>query len=329
MTVLLAATGDAVVRMEADGSGRAEASLDGSGAQCVASHPRRPDAVFAGCRGGGLWRSHDGGRSWQDSGLPASDVFSVAISPVTGAVYAGCEPSMVFVSPDGAGRWRELESLRSIPSAPTWSFPPRPWTSHVRWIAPSAHDTSLLLVGIELGGVMRSEDGGSTWQDHRPGAKRDAHALAWHPRKQERAYEAAGDGSAWSHDAGETWEATDAGRDRHYVWALAVDPLDPDTWFVSAARSASQAHGGGRGNGVLYRWRGSGPWEPVGGAPRGPLDTLPYALLLTPERDLVAATRDGRLYASADLGDSWRAVPVAGAPPRRVLSLAVAYGASA
>ena len=97
----------------------------------------------------------------------------MAVSPTNGAVYAGCEPSMLFRSDDGGATWRELESLRSIPSAPTWSFPPRPWTSHVRWIAPSPHDAGLLLVGIELGGLMWSEDGGETWEDHRPGAKLD------------------------------------------------------------------------------------------------------------------------------------------------------------
>src|SRR6267142_2847710 len=83
-----------------------------------------------------------------------------------------------------------------LPSRPSWSFPPRPWTSHVRWIAPSPHDADLLLLGIELGGLMRSTDGGATWQDHRPGAQPDVHSLAWHPRIPGHAYEAGGRGAA-------------------------------------------------------------------------------------------------------------------------------------
>ena len=78
----------------------------------------------------------------------------------------------------------ELTGLLELPSRPTWSFPPRPWTSHVRWIAPSPHDADLLLVGIELGGLMRSTDRGETWHDHRPGAQRDVHSLAWHPQRR-------------------------------------------------------------------------------------------------------------------------------------------------
>jgi hypothetical protein len=230
---LFAATGDAVAVLdEGDGAWRVTATLSGSGTRCVALGGT--DVVFAGGRDG-LARSGDAGKTWDDTGLPHRDVFSVAVSPADGAVYAGCEPSMLFRSADGGATWEELGALRAIPSAPTWRFPPRPWTSHVRWIAPSPHDPSVLLVGIELGGVMLSDDGGRTWLDHRPGAQRDAHALAWHPEAEGRAYEAGGGGAAWSFDGGRTWRPADDGRDRHYTWGLAVDRHDPDCWYVSAS----------------------------------------------------------------------------------------------
>ena len=48
-----------------------------------------------------------------------------------------------------------------------------------------------------------------------------------------------------------------------------------------------------------------GPWEELDlGLPR-PLETMPYALAVTDE-GLVAALQDGRLFKSADRGDSWR-----------------------
>lgn len=322
--LLLAATGDAVARLEGDADGLAVTrALPGANVTCVAWHPDRAGIAFAGTRGSGLWRSEDGGATWTDCRLPASEVFSVAASPADGAVYAGCEPSMLFTSPDGDGGWRELEALRRIPSAPTWSFPPRPWTSHVRWIAPSPHDAGVLLVGIELGGVMRTEDGGETWADHRPGAKLDAHALAWHPRARGRAYEAAGDGAAWSSDGGDTWQPADAGRDRGYVWALSVDPLDPDTWYVSAAPGPFHAHGDRPADAVLYRWRGSGPWQPAGGALAAPLAVMPYALVATAS-ELWVGMRDGRLLVGEDFGDAWRQPPLHGDPLDRIVQLAAA-----
>src|ERR671915_1816209 len=222
---LLATTGDAFVRVGA------RTRLQGSGAQCLALDG---DTVYVGCRGGGLKRSADGGDTFEDLSLPEADVFSVAVSAADGAVYAGTEPSRLFCSRDGGERWEELTALQDIPSRPQWSFPPRPWTSHVRWIAPSPHDAEVVLVGIELGGLMRTTDGGTTWQDHRPGAQPDVHSLAWHPQARGRAYEAGGGGTAWSDDGGETWQAADEGRDRHYAWSVAVDPEDPDLWYVSA-----------------------------------------------------------------------------------------------
>jgi photosystem II stability/assembly factor-like uncharacterized protein len=295
------ATGSELVRVE----GRETRVLvERPGLHAVAVDPRRPERIVAGCRGSGVWESNDGGEAWQDAQLPVEDVFSVAFGPVDGAVYAGCEPSALYVRRDDAP-WEELAALRELPSAPTWSFPPRPWTSHVRWIAPSPHDANLVLVGIELGGLMRTTDGGLTWADHRPGAQRDVHALAWYPTEPSRAYEAAGGGAAWSRDGGETWEPADEGRDRHYTWALAVDPGDPDRWYVSASPGPFEAHGSRPARAAVYRWSGRGPWEELDlGLPR-PLDTMPYALAASDGR-LVAGLRDGRLFESEDGGDTWR-----------------------
>jgi photosystem II stability/assembly factor-like uncharacterized protein len=307
---LFAATGDAVAILTGEAEGWTVAlRLPGRGAQCLAVDSG--GVLYAGCRGGGLWQSEDGGETWSDLGLPQEDVFSVAVSPADGKVYAGCEPSMLFVSADAGGTWTELSTLRKLPSAPTWSFPPRPWTSHVRWIAPSPHDTGLLLVGIELGGLMRSADGGETWEDHRPGAQRDVHSLAWHPVARGRAYEAGGGGAAWSADGGATWQPADEGRDRHYTWAVAADPDDPDCWFVSASPGPFNAHRRGEAEAFVYRRRGEAPWERLDGGLPQPLDAMPYALLPYKGR-LFAGLSDGRLYASGDLGDTWMPVELRG-----------------
>src|SRR5262249_29150858 len=288
MTTLYATTGDGFAGITgADGDWNVTLRFNGSGAQCLALDPRRHGMFYAGSHGQGLWKSEDEGKTWRPLEFPQQDVYSVAVSAADGAVYAGCEPSMLFRSEDGGATWRELAALREIPSAPTWSFPPRPWTSHVRWVAPSPHEAGLLLAGIELGGLMRSTDAGETWEDHRPGAQRDVHALAWHPAARGRAYEAGGGGAAWSRDGGATWIPAVAGRDRHYTWGLAVDPQAPDTWFVSASPGPREAHYGGSAEARIYRWRGAGPWQPLDGGLPQPLDSLPYALASAP----------GQLYA--------------------------------
>jgi photosystem II stability/assembly factor-like uncharacterized protein len=281
---LLAATGEAVAVVEDAGT---RETLTGGGPRCVAV---AEGTAIAGGRDG-VRLSDDAGESWRDGRLPAPDVYSVAVG-ADGALYAGTEPSALFRSDDGGASWRELEALRALPSAPTWSFPPRPWTSHVRWIAPSPHDPGVVLAGIELGGLMRSADGGETWADHRPGAQRDVHSLAWHPHEPGHAYEAGGGGAARSDDGGETWNPADEGRDRHYVWAVAVDPADPGRWYVSASTGPFAAHGRGPAQARIYRRDGVAPWEALG----GDFDSMPYALCLVDGR-LVAGLRDGTLLA--------------------------------
>ncbi len=317
---LYASTGDAVARLhEKNGSWDVELALAGSGAQCVAVDPTDSDTLYAGLREGGVRRSSDAGRSWVDCELPVPDVFSLAVG-ADGAIYAGTEPSALYRSDDGGGTWRELHALVELPSQPTWSFPPRPWTSHVRWIAPSPHDADLLLVGIELGGLMRSTDGGESWDDHRPGAHRDVHSLAWHPTTRGRAYEAGGEGAAWSEDGGDMWQPADDGRDRHYTWSVAADPDDPDVWYVSASTGPFAAHGGGDPQARIYRHR-DGSWDVLGGGLPEPLSAMPYALLATSER-LFAGLADGQLWETRDRGETWRQCDLRGDSLERIVALA-------
>ena len=317
---LFAATGSAIARLDETNSGwTAELSLTDSGAQCLATADA--STVYAGLREHGVRRSDDGGRTWVDCELPEPGVFSLAVSSVDGTVYAGTEPSRLFRSDDRGETWRELEALLELPSQPSWSFPPRPWTSHVRWIAPSPYDRELLLVGIELGGLMRSTDGGETWADHRPGAQRDVHSLAWHPRAPGRAYEAGGGGAAHSEDGGETWQAADDGRDRHYTWSVAVDADDPELWYVSASTGPFAAHGGGDPQARIFRRHGDEPWRALAGGLPEPLPAMPYALVAADGR-LFAGLADGQIWESRDHGDSWSQCALAGDPVSSLHALA-------
>jgi photosystem II stability/assembly factor-like uncharacterized protein len=161
------------------------------------------------------------------------------------------------------------------------------------------------VAGIELGGVVRSQDGGETWQDQRPGAYADCHSLAVHATTPNTLYEAAGGGFAESEDFGESWAAADAGMKHRYVWGLAVDREDPTLLYVSAATGPGRAHGAGFSDAAIYR-RSGGRWEPV----VEHLAEFPYALAADPDTPgaLYAGLGDGAILRSSDAGASWNEV---------------------
>jgi hypothetical protein len=298
-----------------DGSAHeAEPLLHGTDARCIAVDPHDPQRVYVGTFDNGLYRSDRAGLTWEqdERGLADRRVLSLAVSPShrqsgISVLYAGTEPSNLYRSEDGGRSWQRLPALRELPSEPRWSFPPRPWTHHVRTIALHPTDPDWITVGIELGGVMRSLDAGASWIDHNPQAHSDAHELLTHPLAPERVYEAAGQGVARSEDRGESWNRFERGLDRRYAWAQALDPADPDLWYVAVSRSPFDAHGDGDGHAHLWRSRGDG-WTAIdtwGDSPE--LRRMPYALVALPAQPnrLLVGLRGGTLLLTDDAGESW------------------------
>ena len=313
MPRIYVATGDAVAVVERNGAWRAGLALEGKETYCLAADPGRPERVYCGTFGQGLWRSDDAGRSWRPvgAGIDSDRVMSVAVG-ADGVVWAGTEPSMLYRSEDGGGTWRPSPALAELPSSSTWSFPPRPWTHHVRWIAPDPVEDDRVFVGIELGGVMRSLDGGRTWEDRKPGSQHDSHTLATHPAAPGRVYEAAGGGFAESRDGGATWRGRDAGLAWHYLWGLAVDPADPDVLVVSASPGPREAHDRRTARALMHRRVGDGDWERVTDGLPPEHGTRGYVLAASPAEPHVfyAAPHSAELYRSGDAGRSWEPLDV-------------------
>jgi photosystem II stability/assembly factor-like uncharacterized protein len=267
-----------------------------------------------------VWRSDDGGVSWQAIGEDARirQVTAVAVSAtergLDGArvVYLGTEPSAVFRSSDGGDHCEPLGTLLDLPSAPTWSFPPRPDSHHVRWIAPDPVVSARLFVAIEAGALVRSEDGGRRWQDRVPTAPIDTHTLVVHSRDGQRLYSAAGDGYFESRDGGATWEKPESGLRHRYAWGCVVDPEDPETILISSASGPTAAHSADRAASWIYRRTGRGRWRPIGEGLPPAAGTTVSALAADPhERGVVYAANNRGLFRSRDMGETWRQLVVA------------------
>lgn len=328
MTTLYIALDKALaIAAQHNGGWKVDFHLLESQPQCLAVDPLHPQYVYCGTFDQGLWQSTDAGATWKrvGAGITSEKVMSVAVSALdqangAGIVYAGTEPSAIFRSEDHGQSWQELAALRALPSASTWSFPPRPWTSHIRWIAPDPLVAGRLFAAAEAGALIRSLDGGQTWEDRKPDGPFDTHTLALPRLVPNRLYAAAGDGLMQpgsgfrqSNDGGETWFCPDEGLAYHYLWSVAVDPADPETLVISAAPGPRQAHDLPTAESAIYRRSGGYPWQVIhNGLP--PAHGSLAAVLATNEAELgvfYAANNQG-VFRSSDAGFSWETLPFLG-----------------
>ncbi|MEZ3144524.1 WD40/YVTN/BNR-like repeat-containing protein [Halobaculum sp. MBLA0143] len=338
MTELHALLGDCHRRVDtATGTVVESDTLDGRRLECVAADGA--GRVFVGTFDAGLWRSTDGGETFEQVSLdetferasldetferasldettsPGETASPPAVTAVAVAaddpaeVWVGTEPSGVYRSTDGGETFARRPGLTDLDSADEWSFPPRPDTHHVRWLAPDPSDPDRWYVAVEAGALVRTPDRGMTWRDRVADGPRDTHTIATHPDRPETAWVAAGDGFAVTTDGGETWSFPTAGLERTYCWSLAVDPDDPDRLLVSAARSAREAHTAARAETYVYR-RAGDDWERLDGRglPLGEGVTRPVLCRGGDAGECFALSNRG-LFRTTDWGDSWEAVGV-------------------
>jgi photosystem II stability/assembly factor-like uncharacterized protein len=274
--------------------------------------------IFAGAYGdGSLHSSFDGGETWQrwDHGLTEHDVYSLEAVEVDGKVrlFCGTEPAKLFVSDDLGESWRELPGLREVPTVDSWSFPGPPHIAHAKHITVDPRDARTMYVSIEVGGLLRSADGGETWQDV-PGMYEDVHRLLINPSAPQHLYVSGGAGLWQSDDGGETWRNT---TDHHheiggYPDQLVYHPANPDLMFVASAKDSpgewrSHPFAGAR----ISRSRDGGKtWEPLtNGLPdrmQGNVEAMCLEVTGFGEAcSLFAATTAGEVFVSDDAGDSW------------------------
>jgi hypothetical protein len=249
MTILFAALQNSVLTIESSNNGdwKTRELLKGYNPTSLSVDTQ---SVFCGTWNKGAYKSDDSGQTWNKidaAFLNNKNITSISSSPFKGKnepckLVVGTEPSCLFISNDGEGQWDEINNFLNLESSSNWSFPPRPWTHHVRWIEPDKNKEDYLFVAIEAGALIQSHDGGKTWIDRVDKGPYDTHTLLTHTIAPARLYSAAGDGYFESQDYGETWQKPMNGLEHTYVAGMAINPDDPNNINVSVASGAWKAH---------------------------------------------------------------------------------------
>jgi photosystem II stability/assembly factor-like uncharacterized protein len=210
----------------------------------------REGVILAGTTSG-VFRSDDVGQTWQvaSAGLTSLHIRWLAYHPaISDREFAGTEPAGIFVSHDGATTWRECAEVAELRIAHDWYLPYSPEAGCVRGFA---FHGARGYAAVEVGGVLRSDDGGERWRMAEDGdgetarvrsqpVHPDVHMIAVHPAAPDLVFAPTGGGLYRSEDGGRSWAAIYAGC---YCRAIWLDPTDPDHLIFGPAAAVGR---GGR-----------------------------------------------------------------------------------
>lgn len=199
------------------------------GGRCatVAGIPQDRETYYMGAAGGGVWKTRDAGRSWENvsDGFFGGSIGAVAVSEWDpNVVYVGGGEKTVRGNVShGEGVWK------SVDAGATWEHVGLPESRHVPRIRIHPRDPDLAYAAV-LGhlygpnperGVYRTADGGETWElvhfvsDEAgcvelvmdPTNPRVLYACFWNVNRTPWSLESGGEGSGiWkSTDGGDTW----------------------------------------------------------------------------------------------------------------------------
>jgi BNR/Asp-box repeat len=281
-----------------------------------AFHDRQGDVVIlAGSYGNGLFRSDDGGRTWTPitAGMTAPAARTIIPDPlVPGALLCGTEPARLFRSTDEGRTWLELEGIRAIPEHRDWSLPYSPRAGALRNVYVPPGSLSRVLAAVEVGGLMRSADGGATWTIGPIGPNDDIHQVTGHPADPDLLWTSLGyaslksrrrgdgapklGGVGRSRDGGGTWDILHT----DYTRSTIVPPARPESVLAGPAPEV-----GRRGRIEVSTDEGES-WQPAADGIDIPMHDMVELFVPAPDETIYAVCSGGRLLRSAPDAWSWR-----------------------
>jgi hypothetical protein len=224
-------------------------------------------------------------------------MFLYSALALNGGVMVGTVPSAVYRSKPGGG-WEELEGVRFHSAGA--NFPPSPeLQSRTRYLTYDPDNKNRLYAGIEVGGMVVSDDGGRGWEPANEGlTDMDVHEILASKEHSGMVFLACGEACFRSHDRAGRWENVSP-KDHDYGISVAEDKNG--VVYVGAARGRPNLwiREEGAMSAILRSSDKGATWETV-------IDYLNGGVMhLCPCPDgngMVAGTSDGTLLVIDDSG---------------------------
>lgn len=287
--------------------------------RAITVDPNNPDIVFIGTDNG-PFRSRDRGDHWEKLSFPdaGTQIWSIMIDPHDPQrMYAGGSPVAVYRSDDAGSIWKRLPSPQ-IPNRIKMAFDCRVMRITANPIKPNE-----IYATLEVNGVIRSSDGGNSWQDctedllrlgHLPGLQSrigsddetegmlDGHAIAMTSADPDAVILAVRMGLFRTADHGKTWADMEIGKFSPVTYGrdIRVSPHDPRTLYACLSVAANGTFGS------LYRSQDVGKtWKRIDEAVTPSSTMMAVALHHRSSEIIFTAARHGQVFGTLNGGTSW------------------------
>jgi photosystem II stability/assembly factor-like uncharacterized protein len=303
-----------------------EPIFDGQGSYsigCITLDPNNPNVVWAGtgennnqrsvAYGDGIYKSEDGGQSWQHMGLKESEhIGKIIVDPrdsrivyvaAIGPLWSSGGERGVYKTTDGGANWELILELDEHTGATDLIMDPRdPDVLYAAALQRRRH-VFTYVGGGPGSGIYKTTDGGQNWNKANkglPSGDIGRIGLAISPANPEYLYamvEAAGNGSGFyrSDNRGASWSKKDSYFTRgNYYSEIVAHPTDPEMVFAMDTY-------------MHYTNDGGKSFQRVGEANKH-VDN--HCMWIDPEQpDYYLVGCDGGIYESFDAGQTWNYKP--------------------
>lgn len=224
----------------------------------VAFHPTDSLIMYVGTPDGGIWKTEDGGATWKalGDGLP--------YLPVAIILMDYQHPDTLYISLGDKGGWwqRNLGVYKSTDGGLTWAPTGLDWTLDdfkvIYEMVMSPADPQIIFAATNHG-ILRTTDGGNSWQNIRPGEYTD---IQYRPGDATTLYAAHHDYWSYSQlirstDGGETWTPMTNSDVQYNTINIAVTRANPD--WVGMRFSQGKKFFLSKDNGVSFEFKSEMP----------------------------------------------------------------------
>ncbi len=282
--------------------------------RALAIHPEKPEIVYAGTQSG-PYRSTDHGDHWEkvdvpDQGMP---VWSLLFHPRDpNVMYAGYESCGIYRSEDSGESWHGLPVSVRFPEI-TMAPGANP-AKRVLMMSASTAEADELYGAIEVGGLIRSLDGGEHWENLSHGLYLnddlvDMHGVLASSLNPGTVISISRAGMFRSTDRGDHWQHVDLeplnAKGQTYCRGIREAPGNPRyIWVAAGANFQSDLD-------VLYRSKDGGTtWERVDLGYEAHSTMFGVAFDERQPSRMFCATNGGEVFGSGDGGETWSTHPL-------------------